>query len=124
MIVEQFNTGKHKERLAQYALLGFEPRGSELERDFLVTILDEESLDGRKVVLLELTPKRDDVREAVSKIHLWIDQSNWLPVKQQVFHGSPETHLTVTYENVSRDDSISQQVFKPKWPKGTEKINR
>jgi outer membrane lipoprotein-sorting protein len=124
VIVEQYNTEKHRDRLAQYALLGFEPRGTKLEKDFLVTLLDEESLDGRKVVLLELTPKQDGVREAVSKIHLWIDQSSWLPVKQQVYHGSPDTHLIVAYANVSRDDSISQQVFKPKWPKGTEKINR
>jgi outer membrane lipoprotein-sorting protein len=122
MTVEQYKLAKHEDRLAQYALLGFQPRGSELKKEFLVTLLEEESLEGRKVLLLELTPKAEDVREAVSRIHLWIDQSTWLPVRQRIYHGSSDVRLIVTYDNISRDDSLSQKVFKPKWPKGTAKV--
>jgi hypothetical protein len=27
------------------------------------------------------------------------------------------------YDNVSQSDSLSQKVFKPKWPKGTKKVH-
>lgn len=74
-------------------------------------------------MLLASPPKRDDTREEISRIHLWIDQSDCSPLKQRICHGSSDTHLAVTYDNVSRNDSLSREVYKPKWPKGTENVN-
>jgi len=120
--VKQYALGKHPEQLAQYALLGFSVYGSGLEKDFLVTLLEESSFDSRKVLVLELTPKNDKLRKALSKIRLWVDQSNWMPAQQQIFHGGAEQHLTVLYKNFSRNIPIDAEQFKPKWPKGTEKV--
>jgi outer membrane lipoprotein-sorting protein len=122
MTVKQFKLQQHPERLEQYALLGYSPSGSALKKDFLMTVIEESSLEGSKVVLLELTPKQDALRNAISKIHLWIDQSTYLPVQQRIFHGAAETHLTFDYRNVSRDDKMDQAKFKPSWPKGTKKV--
>ena len=122
MVYEQFKLQQHPERLAQYALLGFEPSGSALKKDFLITLIEESSLEGSEVALLELTPTRDDLRAAVSKIQLWIDQSTYLPIQQRMFHGAADTHLTVRYRDVSRDDKLDQVKFKPNWPKGTTKV--
>jgi outer membrane lipoprotein-sorting protein len=122
MVYEQFKLQQHPERLEQYALLGFAPSGSALKKDFLITLIEESSLEGSKVALLELTPTQDDLRAAVSKIQLWIDQSTYLPIQQRMFHGSADTHLTVSYRDVSRDDKLDQAKFKPDWPKGTKKV--
>jgi outer membrane lipoprotein-sorting protein len=122
MTVEQFKRQKHPEQMEQYALLGYSPSGSELKKDFLMTVIEESSLDGAKVVLLELTPTEEGARSAVSKIRLWIDQSTYLPIQQRMFHGAADTHLTVRYRNVSRDDKLDQDKFKPSWPKGTTKV--
>jgi outer membrane lipoprotein-sorting protein len=103
-------------------LLGFEPSGSALKKDFLITLIEESSLEGSEVALLELTPTRDDLRAALSKIQLWIDQSTYLPIQQRMFHGAADTHLTVRYRDVSRDDKLDQAKFKPNWPKGTTKV--
>lgn len=120
--VKQYALGKHPEQLAQYAVLGFSVYGSELKEDFLVTLLEESSLDGRKALVLELTPKNEKLRQALSKIRLWVDQANWMPAQQQIFHGNAEAHLTVLYKNFSRNIPIDAAQFKPKWPKGTEKV--
>ena len=124
MVYEQFKRQQHPERLEQYALLGFSPSGSALKQDFLITLIEEASLEGSKVVQLELTPTRDDLRAAISKIHLWIDQSTYLPIQQRIFHGAAETHLTVRYRDVVRDDKLDQAKFKPSWPKGTKKVKQ
>jgi len=106
--------------LAQYALVGFAPRGSQLKKDFLLTVVEADgTLDDKSIVLLELTPKAEKLRAAVSKIHLWVDQANWLPAQQRIFHGGAETHITVSYSNLSRNDKLDNKLFAPKWPKGT-----
>jgi outer membrane lipoprotein-sorting protein len=50
-----------------------------------------------------------------------VDQSSWLPVQQRFFHGGMDTHLTVGYANLSRNDKLPNDLFAPKWPKGTKK---
>jgi outer membrane lipoprotein-sorting protein len=91
-----------------------------LKKDFLLTVVEADgTLDDKSIVLLELTPKAEKLRAAVSKIHLWVDQANWLPAQQRIFHGGAETHITVSYSNLSRNDKLDNKLFAPQWPKGT-----
>src|ERR1039457_7279612 len=73
--VEEYNLGKKKSLVDQFLLLGFGTSGAELKKGYSVTLQDEEMLDNRKVVLLGLTPKSDEVRNQLSKIQLWIAES-------------------------------------------------
>lgn len=120
--VTEYPLAKHPERLAQYTSVGFAKRGSALKSEYVLTLVGDEELDSHKVLLFELTPKSDRLRETVSKIHLWIDQANWLPIQQRIFHGGTDTHLTVRYADLSRNDKLSAEPFQPKWPKGTQKL--
>lgn len=123
-IVEQYAVDKHPEKLEPYASLGFSLTGSRLEKDYVVTLLGEESIDDQKSLVLELTPRSDEVRSAVSRVQLWIGQASWLPVQQKIFHGGTEIHITARYRNVSKDVPLEDSLFKPKWPRGTETIKR
>ena len=82
----------------------------------------ESTLDGRKVVLLELLPKTDEVKKQLSKIHLWLDESTWLPAQQQFFETGSGDYFTIRYKNVSRNVRINDSEFKPHWPHGTTKV--
>ena len=123
-LVQEYKLKDHPEKLAQYALLGFSQTGNSLKHDYLVSLIEESSLDDNKVLLLELTPRSDSTRRDVSKIQLWINQANWLPIQQKVFHSAADTHLTVRYDNVVRNDSLDKDLFRPDWPTGTAKIKR
>ena len=120
--VEQYDLSKHRALVDQFLLLGFGTSGSELKKSYLVTVLGEQALDKEKVLLLELTPKSDDVRKEVSKIHLWIDQSTWLPAQQKFFETGSGDYFTIRYTNVARNVRISNSRFKPHWPRGTTKV--
>ncbi len=120
--VEQYDLGKHKDLVDQFLLLGFGTPGSELKKGYLVTVLGEEALDKQKTVLLELTPKSDDVRKQVSKIHLWIDEESWLPAQQKFFETGSGDYFIVRYTNVARNVRIADSRFKAHWPRGTTKI--
>ena len=120
--VEQYDLSKHRELVDQFLLLGFGTSGADLKKSYLVTVLGEETLDKQKVILLELTPKSDEVRNQISKIHLWIDESTWLPAQQKFFETGSGDYFIIRYTNVVRNVRIHDSRFKPHWPRGTTKI--
>src|SRR6478752_7097980 len=76
---------RKKSVVDQFLLLGFGTSGSSLKESYTISLQGEETLDGHKVVRLDLLPKTDEVRKQLSKIQLWLDESTWLPVQQQFF---------------------------------------
>ncbi|MFY9528695.1 MAG: outer membrane lipoprotein-sorting protein [Candidatus Acidiferrales bacterium] len=120
--VEEYNVGKHRTLVDQFLLLGFGTPGRELQKGYLMTFIGETTLDNRKVVQLELTPKSDEVRNQISKIELWVDESIWLPLQQQFFETGTQDYFIIRYSNIVRNAHIQESEFKPHWPKGTEKV--
>src|SRR3984893_11184273 len=97
--VEEYNLGNKKSLVDQFVLLGFGTPGSELKKSYSITLQGEESLDNRKVVLLELLPKSDDVRNQLSKIQLWFDESTWLPAQQKFYETGSGDYFIIHYKN-------------------------
>jgi outer membrane lipoprotein-sorting protein len=120
--VEEYDLGKRKELVDQYVLLGFGTRGSDLKKAYVLTLQGEESLDGRKVLRLELTPRSDQVRDQISKIEMWIDEATWVPVEQKFYETGSGDYFVFHYTNVARNTPINDGTFKPEWPKGVTKI--
>ena len=120
--VEEFDLGKHRALVGQFQLLGFGTAGSELKKSYLVTLLGEDTLDKRKVLLLELTPKDEKVRNQISKIHLWIDPTTWLPLQQKFFETGSGDYFIFHYTNLIRNPKLPDSRFKPDWPKGVEVV--
>jgi outer membrane lipoprotein-sorting protein len=120
--VEEYNLGKNRALVDQFLLLGFGTAGKELEKGYLIALLKEEKIDDRKTVELELTPKSQGVRNQIAKIELWLDESSWIPVQQQFYEAGSGDYSIVHYSKVLRNPTISDSEFKPRWPKGTEKV--
>lgn len=120
--VEEYNLGKKKSVVDQFLLLGFGTSGDSLKESYAITVQGEETLDNRKVLLVELLPKTDDVRKQLSKILLWLDESSWLPIQQQFFETGSGDYFIIHYRNLSRNVRIQDGEFKPHWPHGTTKV--
>src|SRR5947209_5552183 len=101
--VEEYNLGKKKSLVDQFLLLGFGTPGSELKKSYSISLQGEETLDNRTVVLLELLPKSDDVRNQLSKIQLWIDESTWLPAQQKFDETGSGDYFIIRYKNIQRN---------------------
>jgi outer membrane lipoprotein-sorting protein len=120
--VEEYDLGKHLDLVDQFVLLGFGTSGTELGRGYLVVLLGEETLDNRPVVKLELTPRSPEVRNQINKVHIWIDESTWLAAQQQFFETGGGDYFIIHYSNVIRNPNLSDEHFKPHWPKGTTRV--
>jgi len=120
--VEEYNLGKKKSVVDQFLLLGFGTSGSSLKDSYEVTLRGEETMDGRKVIQLELLPKTEDVLKQLSKIQLWLDESSWMPLQQQFFETGSGDYFIIRFRNMNRNAHIADSEFKPHWPHGTTKV--
>jgi outer membrane lipoprotein-sorting protein len=116
--LEEYDLGKHKALVDQFLLLGFGSSGGDLKKGYLPTFLGEQSLDKKRVLLLELTPKEEKVRAQIARIHLWLDMSTWLPVQQRFYETGSGDYFEMHYTSILRNPRIPDSKFKPKWPKG------
>ena len=120
--VEEYNLGKKRALLDQFLLLGFGTAGKELRKGYLITLMGEDKLDDRKTIKLELTPKSDAVRNQISKIEIWLDESSWLAVQQQLHEAGSGDYSIVRYTKMVRNPPMPDSAFKPRWPKGTQHV--
>jgi outer membrane lipoprotein-sorting protein len=119
--VDEYSLNRHKNRLEVYIPVGFSTTGKDLEDDFLVTFIGEETIGDRRTLGLELTPKRDNVREVVSKIQVWFDEASWLPARQIISSSAGGATLTVNYKGTARNLDLNPKLFDDNWPRGTKK---
>jgi outer membrane lipoprotein-sorting protein len=122
--VDEYSIAKHKDLADQFLLLGFGTSGTALQKNYDVTFQDEETLDGRKTLMLELTPKSADMRNQISKVQIWLDEATWLPAQQKFFETGSGDYFIVSYSNVARNVRIPDARFRPQWPKGVNKVKQ
>lgn len=65
-------------------------------------VVGEETIDGRKVYVLELNAKVDDI--AYDSRKMWIDSKRYVPLKEELFAKSGQLLKTTTYSDVERID--------------------
>jgi len=120
--VEEYNLGKNRAMVDQYVLLGFGTRSENMKKSYLVAVANEEELDQRKTVVIELTPKSDEIRRQISKIQMWIDESSWLPIQQKFYEAGSGDYFVFHYRNLMKNLKIGEPKFKQDWPKGVNRI--
>jgi len=120
--VTEVSLSREKGRLEPFMRLGFSITGRDLEDDYLITFAGEDDIGGRRTLTLELTPKRDETRAIVSKIEIAFDQASWLPARQVISHTSGTQTVAVTYSGTARNLNLNPELFRAKWPRGTDKV--
>lgn len=120
--VEEYDLSKHRDLVDQFLMLGFGTSEESLKKGYLITLEGEETLGNQKVARLELTPKSDEVRKQISKIELWLDESDWLPAQQKFYETGTEDYFIIRYTNLARNVPLTDSRFKPHWPSGTTRV--
>lgn len=120
--VEEYNLGKNRSIVDQYMRLGFGTKAQDLQKSYDINLLREDEIDHHKTVLLELTPKSEDIRKQITKIQMWVDQSSWLPVQQKFFEAGGGDYFLVKYSNMMKNLKVPDPKFKPDWPKNATRI--
>jgi outer membrane lipoprotein-sorting protein len=115
--VEEYDLGKNSAMVDQYIRLGFGTKSEDLKKSYVVAFTGEEELDKRKAVLLELTPKSEQMRSQITRIQMWIDEATWLPIQQKFYETGSGDYILFHYTNALEDLKINESEFKQDWPK-------
>jgi len=118
--VEEYNIGKHRALANQYLALGFGTKGDNLKKNYQISLVGEEELDGHKTAVIDLVPDPEEMRKQITKIEMWVDEASWLPIQQKFFEAGTGDYLISHYKNVLKNLKIADSKFKPDWPKGTK----
>jgi outer membrane lipoprotein-sorting protein len=120
--VEEYNLGKNRALVDQYLELGFGTRTENLKKSYEIAFDGEQELEGRKTLLLELTPKSEEMHAQINKVQVWIDESSWLPVQQKFLEAGSGDYLLIRYSDIKKNLKIDDSKFKADWPKNATKI--
>ncbi|HKD45384.1 MAG TPA: outer-membrane lipoprotein carrier protein LolA [Candidatus Angelobacter sp.] len=120
--VEEYNLGKNRQMVDQYVLLGFGTKAENIKKGYVVSVVGEEDLDNKKTVVLDLTPKSEEIRDQINKIQMWVDEASWLPVQQKFFEAGSGDYFLFHYTNEMKNLQVSDGEFKQDWPKGVTRV--
>jgi len=115
--VEEYDLGKNRAMVDQYIRLGFGTKSEDLKKSYQVAVTGEEELDHRKTVVVELTPKADQIRSQITRIQMWIDEASWLPIQQKIFESGSGDYILFHYTGMMKNLKINDSKFKQDWPK-------
>ena len=118
--VQIYDLGKYREVAEQFVTLGFGTSGRELADSYSVNVVGEETLSGKSVIRLELTPKSAEIKKVVTKLDLWIPESgDAYPVQEKYYSPSNDYHLA-TYDDLKINPELKGDALKLKTPRGVK----
>jgi outer membrane lipoprotein-sorting protein len=120
--VTEFDLGKNKAEFESYLVLGFGGSGQDLQRQFDVTYVGAETIDGVSTAKLKLIPKSEKVKNTYSEIDLWIDLDKGISVQQQLIQPQGDYRLA-KYSAIKVNEKIPDEVFKLKTTSKTQTVS-
>ena len=119
--VTEFDLGKNRSDFEGYIVLGFGGSGQDLVKQFDVTYVGPETIDGVATAKLQLIPKSQKFRNTYNQILLWIDLDRGISVQQKLIQPQGDYRLA-KYSNIVIGKKIPDDVFKLKTDSKTQTI--
>ena len=119
---QEFDT-KNVGNSSAFQLFWFGESTKEIQKNYYVTLIREEVIKEKLTSLLELLPKSEKIKLMFSKIKLWIDHQNWIPIKIKLIEASQD-HLTTSLTNIKINLKISEKIFRMNVPSDYDRIEQ
>ncbi len=119
---QEFDTNKGQ-GAAELRLFWFGQSSRSIRKDYDVHWVENDRVEGQQTSLLELTPKSGTMKSMFSRIRLWVDHKNWIPIKTRLIEAS-EDHLTILLSNVKVNPKLPDRIFKMQVPSDYERVEQ
>jgi len=110
--LQEASLGEHKDLLEMFMALGFGQSSQDLKKNFDVTAGGDESIDGKKMTVLDLKPKHSGIKA----VRMWMDEQKWVSVQLRVTENTGDYFL-IKYSNSKLNAPIADSTFELKLPK-------
>jgi outer membrane lipoprotein-sorting protein len=118
--VQVYDLEEHGEQLDKFLMIGFGTSGTELARDYTMTVLGTETVKGAAAIHLELIPKAGEARQYVKKLELWFpEHGDPYPSREKITEPSGDSR-TVNYSDLKINPALPPEALKLKLPAGVK----
>lgn len=118
-----YDLQNHGEQLDKFLMIGFGTSGSELAKDYTMTLVGVEDLKGMpgvQAIHLELVPRSGEARQYVKKVDLWIpEHGDPYPLREKIAEPSGDSR-TMTYAELKINPPLQPEALKLKLPPGVK----
>jgi outer membrane lipoprotein-sorting protein len=115
--------GANRGQWESFLTLGFGGSGSDLEKNWNVSLQGTEKIDGVPVAKLDLVPKEQKVLDMFTHVTIWVDPTRSVSYKQ-VFYQPSGDKRTATYTNIRYNVALPASVFQIKPLPGSTTVER
>jgi outer membrane lipoprotein-sorting protein len=118
--VEVYNAKKFASSMDQMMLLGFAISRDEMKRDYDISFVGEETVDGTPTSHIALTPKSPEALKYVRKVELWINAKG-NSIRQKGTEPSGNYRLAI-FSKLEVNPSLPDSAFELSLPPGVKKV--
>ena len=121
--LQVYDLEAYGEQLDKFLRIGFGTSGSELAKDYTMTVLGTEPVkeaQGVQGIHLQLIPKSAEVGKYVKRLELWIpEHGDTYPLREKITQPSGDSQ-TMTYSNLNINPTLPPDALKLKLPAGVK----
>jgi hypothetical protein len=110
-LLEIYDYGKYSKSVDQYLSLAFGISGSDLQKNYTVKWVGEESVAGMRTTHLDLTPKDKEALKLISKIELWIPEGQTYTIQEKLSKAGSKDNLTWVYSDAKLNPGLPDSAF-------------
>ncbi len=114
--VQVYDLGKHGEQLDQFLMIGFGTAKAELQRDYDISVLSQDTVEGQATTHLQLIPRSKEALNYVKRMDLWISDATGYPIQEKLLQPSGDS-LLVVYDEVKINPPLSEADMRLDLPK-------
>ena len=118
--VQEVDLGKYAKLVDQFMLLGFGSTSKELQAEYALKVIGEESIGGVLTTRVELIPKSPAVQEHLKRVEMWFPLKEGYPI-QQKFHKPSGDYEMSTYSAVQLNPNLTEADVALKLPKNVKR---
>jgi outer membrane lipoprotein-sorting protein len=112
--VQEASLGGHANAVEQFMALGFGQSSQDLKKNYQVSFAGEETIDGKKTAILDLTPPAP--LAGVKTLRMWMDEQKGISVQVKATETSGDYTL-YKYSNIKMSGGLPESVFELKLAK-------
>jgi outer membrane lipoprotein-sorting protein len=112
--VQEAALGGHANAVEQFMALGFGQSSQDLKKNYQVSFAGEETIDGKKTAILDLTPPAP--LAGVKTLRMWMDEQKGISVQVKATETSGDYTL-FKYSNIKMNAGVPDSVFELRLPK-------
>lgn len=122
--LEVYDLAKYGEQVDKFVMIGYGTSGSEVAKDYDVTVLGVEALKDQpgRFTHARLVPKSEEARQYMKNLELWIpEQGEPYPVRERILEPSGD-YVVVSYSDLKINPPLKSDALQLNLPAGVKTV--